>query len=149
MLIAQVLALGGSGVTVLGRSFESLDLAKSMGIPNGLASDFADDSFDLVVEATGNAAGLSQSLRLVRPLGTLVLKSTFSGRAEVDLTKLVVAEINVVGSRCGPFEPALRILDRGSVQVAPLVDGEFYLSEGLKAFGYASRSGIRKVLLRP
>jgi len=102
-----------------------------------------------VVEATGNDAGFAHSLRLVRPLGTLVLKSTFAGRANIDLTKLVVGEITVVGSRCGPFAPALRLLEQGAVQARPLIEAEYPLSEALAAFEHAARPGVRKVLLRP
>ncbi len=77
------------------------------------------------------------------------MKSTFAGRATVDLTKLVVGEINVVGSRCGPFAPALELLAAKTVAVAPLVAGEYPLAEGLAAFEHASRPGVRKILLRP
>jgi threonine dehydrogenase-like Zn-dependent dehydrogenase len=114
-----------------------------------LVADFADDSFDFVVEATGNEAGFAQALRLVRPLGALILKSTFAGPATLDLTKLVVAEITTIGSRCGPFAPALRLLAQDAVPVQALIDGEYPLSHGLTAFAHAARSGVRKILLRP
>ncbi len=149
LLIAQVLALTGSRLTVLGRRDESLTLPRRLGLDTGLAEEQAENSYDLVAEATGNEAGLAQALRLVRPLGTLVLKSTFAGRATVDLTKLVVDEICVVGSRCGPFEPALRLLAAGSVSVTPLVEGEYPLARALAGFEHAARPGVRKILLRP
>lgn len=149
LLIAQALALAGGCPRVLGRRPESLELAQRLGLTTGLAEEASDDSFDLVVEATGNEAGLATSLRLVRPKGQLVLKSTFAGKASVDLTKLVVGEIQVTGSRCGPFEPALRLLDRGEVAVSPLVDGNYLLDEALGALEHAARSGVRKILLRP
>lgn len=149
LLIAQVLALNGSRVTVLGRRDASLELPRRLGLDVGLVAEQDDDAFDVVVEATGNEAGLAESLRLVRPLGTLVLKSTFAGKATVDLTKLVVGEVNVVGSRCGPFAPALRLLESGAVAVAPLVEGEYPLAAGLAAFAHAARPGVRKILLRP
>lgn len=160
LLAAQVLALGAGDVTVLGRRPESLDLPALLGLKTGLVEEQSDNSFDLVVEATGNDAGLAHSLRLVRPLGALVLKSTFHGRAHVDLTKLVVGEITVVGSRCGPFTPALRLLEENAraggslpigsgVQVRPLIDGEYSLRRGMAAFEHAARPGARKILLRP
>lgn len=149
LLIAQVLALAGSRVTVLGRRAASLELPRRLGLETGLVAEQDDDAFDLVVEATGNEAGLAESLRLVRPLGTLVLKSTFAGEATVDLTKLVVGEVTVVGSRCGPFAPALRLLASGAVAVEPLVEGEYPLADGLAAFEHAARPGVRKILLRP
>ncbi|MBX7250875.1 MAG: alcohol dehydrogenase catalytic domain-containing protein [Candidatus Promineofilum sp.] len=153
LLVAQVLALAGTEVVVLGRRAESLALPRQLGLPTGLVDAAADNAYDLVVEATGNDAGFAHSLRLVRPRGTLVLKSTFAGRANIDLTKLVVGEITVVGSRCGPFAPALRLLEQGAVgaqiAVRPLIEAEYPLSEGLAAFEHAARPGARKVLLRP
>ena len=149
LLVAQVLALAGTDVTVLGRRAQSLELPRQLGLATGLVTEAADDSFDLVVEATGNDAGLAHSLRLARPRGTLVLKSTFAGQAHVNLTKLVVGEIAVVGSRCGPFAPALRLLERGAVQVRPLIEAEYPLTDALAAFAHAARPGVRKVLLRP
>lgn len=148
LLIAQVLALTGSSTKVLGRRDESLELPRRLGLDAGLAVDEEADAYDLVVEATGNEAGLAESLRLVRPLGTLVLKSTFAGRATVDLTKLVVGEVRVVGSRCGPFAPALRLLDAKAVAVRPLVEGDYPLEDGVAAFEHAARPGVRKILLR-
>ena len=149
LLIAQVLALAGTHVTVLGRRAESLALPAALGFDTGLAEDAGDDAYDIVVEATGNDAGLAHSLRLVRPLGTLVMKSTFHGKACIDLTKLVVGEITVVGSRCGPFAPALRLLEQGAVDVRALIDGEYPLAAGQAALEHASRPGARKILLRP
>ncbi len=159
LLVAQVLALAGTAVVVLGRRAESLALPRQLGLAVGLVDDAADNAYDLVVEATGNDAGFAHSLRLVRPRGTLALKSTFAGRANIDLTKLVVGEITVVGSRCGPFAPALRLLEQGAVgaqsavgaqiAVRPLIEAEYPLSEGLAAFEHAARPGARKVLLRP
>jgi threonine dehydrogenase-like Zn-dependent dehydrogenase len=143
------LALAGTEVTMLGRRPESLVLPAQLGLATGLVDDAPSDSFDLVVEATGNEAGLAHSLRLVRPLGTLVMKSTFAGAATVDLSKLVVGEITVVGSRCGPFAPALRLLAEGKVEVQAMIEGEYALREGVAAFEHAARPGVRKVLLRP
>lgn len=160
LLVAQVLALAGGDVVVLGRRPQSLELPRSLGLAVGLVDELAHNRFDLVVETTGNDAGFAHSLRLVRPQGTLVLKSTFHGNANINLTKLVVAEINVVGSRCGPFGPALRLLETSAraagnltagagVQVRPLVEAEYALRDGLAAFDHAARPGVRKVLLRP
>jgi threonine dehydrogenase-like Zn-dependent dehydrogenase len=143
------LALGGTDLTVLGRRPETLALPARLGLGVGLVEEQEDDSFDVVVEATGNQAGFAQSLRLVRPRGTLVLKSTFHGNADLSLTKLVVGEITVVGSRCGPFAPALRLLAAGGVQVRPLIEAEYPLRDGLAAFEHAARPGVRKILLQP
>lgn len=149
LLIGQVLSLGGSEVTMIGRRQSSLTLPEKLGLKVGLVDEIPDSTFDIVVEATGNDAGFAQSLRIVRPMGTLILKSTFAERANIDLTKLVVAEINVVGSRCGPFEPALRLLDKGRVVVRELVEAEYQLCDALTAFEHAAQPGTRKILLRP
>lgn len=149
LLVAQVLNLAGTVVTVLGRSESSLQLPRELGLQSGLVDAAADSSFDMVVEATGNDQGLAHALRLVRSLGMLIMKSTFHGAATVDLTKLVVDEITVVGSRCGPFEPALRLLAQQAVAVRPLIDGRYPLREAEKAMEHAARPGVRKILLHP
>jgi threonine dehydrogenase-like Zn-dependent dehydrogenase len=149
LLVAQVLAQAGTRTLVLGRRQDSLDLPHQLGLEVGLVADAPGDRFDLVVEATGNQEGLAEALRLVRPRGVLVMKSTFHGAAAVDLTKVVVGEIRVVGSRCGPFEPALELLDQRAVKVKPLIDGEYPLSEGIAGMEHAAASGVRKILLQP
>jgi threonine dehydrogenase-like Zn-dependent dehydrogenase len=158
LLIAQVLALGGTSVTVLGRRAATLELPAALGLATGLTTDQPDNAYDLVIEATGNDAGFAEALRMVRPQGTLVLKSTFAGDAQLNLTKLVVGEITVVGSRCGPFAPALRLLAAAAaggaslgtaIQIRALIETEYPLREALVAFNHAARPGVRKVLLRP
>ena len=148
MLIGQVLRLGGSFVTMLGRRAESLALPIRLGLDSRLIGETEDESYDIVVEATGNEAGLAHSLRLLRPQGILILKSTFAGKANVDLSKIVVSEITVIGSRCGPFEPALRLLAEQKVEVESMIEGRYPLADGLAAFTHAARIGVRKILLR-
>lgn len=149
LLIAQVLHQAGGQVTVLGRQAAGLQLAAQLGLATALAPETASHSFAIAVEATGNAEGLAHALRLLRPEGTLVLKSTYAAPPTVDLTPLVVNEITVIGSRCGPFAPALTCLAEGAIQVQPLIDGHYPLSEGLAALAHAARPGVRKILLRP
>lgn len=93
--------------------------------------------------------GFKHALRIVKPQGTIILKSTFAGSPPIDLTKVVVGEVKVIGSRCGPFPPAMRLLKNDSVSVADLIDATFPLSQGLEAFTRASLPGVRKVLLKP
>lgn len=147
-LIGQVLALDGAKVTMVGRRAEALERCAAWGLDTAPVDEVESDSFNVVVEATGNEAGLARSLELVRPRGTLVLKSTFEGKATVDLTKLVVAEIRVQGSRCGPFEPALRLLERGAVDVASMIHGTYALDDAEAALEYAARPGVLKILLK-
>lgn len=149
LLVGLVLAQTGTAVTLVGRRAETLRLPQQLGLLTALANDLPDNQFDLVVDATGNEMGLGQSLRLVRPLGTLVLKSTFAGQSHLNLTKLVVAEITVVGSRCGPFAPALRLLADRCLPVEQLIEKTYPLAQGLEALAHAAQPGVRKVLLRP
>ncbi len=149
LLICQTMAIAGNEVSVAGRSSASLALPAEMGYSTYLVNEVPADSYQLVVEATGNEDGLVQALRIIEPLGTLVMKSTYAGKAQVDLTKIVVGEINVVGSRCGPFAPALRLLSEAQVNVDALIEAEYSLAEGPAAFEHAMRPGSRKVLLHP
>lgn len=149
ILIAQTVALHCAQVTLFGRSAASMERAREMGLNTMAVERGADDSFDMVVEATGNDGGLTQALRLVRPLGTLVMKSTYEGKANVDLTKLVVGEVTVVGSRCGPFTKALQLLAERAVKVTSLIDATYSLSDARAAFDHAAQTGVLKVLLRP
>jgi alcohol dehydrogenase len=101
-----------------------------------------------VVDCTGHAAGFALARTLVRPRGRIVLKSTFHGDNQVNLTMLVVDEISLIGSRCGPFAPALRLLKRGLVDVEALIDAIYPLADGVAAFEHAGTKGALKVLVR-
>lgn len=146
LLCAQVLALTGCGVTVFGRRPGSLDLARELGLA-AQAMDHADGRFDVVVDCTGSPDGFVEARRLVRPRGTLVLKSTFAGDLTVDMSRIVVDEIRLVGSRCGPFHQALQLLADKAVQVTPLIEARYPLSQGLSALEHAARPGALKILL--
>jgi len=150
ILIAQVLALTGSDVTVFGRHPEKLSLLASQGIHTLLAPSAADTpglSADIVIEATGTPEGYAAARLIVRPRGTLVLKSTYRGLAHVDFSEIVVDEIRLVGSRCGPFAPALRLLERDLVKVTPLIEARFPLHQGQSALRKAAEKGVLKVLI--
>ncbi len=152
MLISRVLQLSDAQVVVVGRSNESLQLPRAWGLETVLDRDIrgqTDALFDVVVEATGNAAGLRLAIDLTRPLGTLVLKSTYCGEASVDLAKIVINELNVIGSRCGPFDAALKLLAADQLDFKSLIDAEYPLDQADQAFTRAARPGVRKVLLRP
>jgi threonine dehydrogenase-like Zn-dependent dehydrogenase len=149
MLVGMVLNLAGTQAVMIGRREESLRLPRQMGLQTSLGSDLEADSYDMVVEATGNQDGLIQALRLVRPLGTIVMKSTYAELADINLTKVVVGEVTLVGSRCGPFAPALRLLSANQIDVMPLFETEYSLSDGLAAMARAAQPGVRKILLRP
>lgn len=149
LLVAQVLATTGAPVLAVGRHAEKLALLEKAGIQTCLDSEFApaDASADLVVEATGSSRGFEQALQATRPRGTLVLKSTVADRPALDLAPLVINEIQVVGSRCGPFEPALQALASGSIQTGPLVTEVVALDHAEEALTRAGQPGVLKVLL--
>ena len=146
-LIGQTLALTGCQLLVVGRHEQKLDLLSRLGIAVGSADDVEAGTFDVAVECTGNPEGFALAQRALRPRGTLVLKSTYAGELAFDASSIVVDEIVVVGSRCGPFAPALRVLAAGRVQVEPLIQARYRLQEGLKAFVRARERGRLKVLL--
>ena len=146
-LVAQTLALSGCALTVIGRHASKLALLAARGIATGLADDIPRAQSDVVVECTGNPEGLDLARVVVRPRGTIVLKSTYRGAASVDISRIVVDEITLVGSRCGPFAPALALLAEGRVDVRPLVHARFPLDEAVAAFAEAARPGVMKVLV--
>jgi threonine dehydrogenase-like Zn-dependent dehydrogenase len=141
LLIAQVLQLTGCRLQVSGRHRAKLDILARRGIETQLAGAAIEPGADVVVEATGSPVGFATASALVRPRGTLVLKSTFSGGISLDLSRLVVNEITVVGSRCGPFAAALRLLSQRLVDVESLIHATYPLDEGLAAFEQAIAPG--------
>ncbi len=149
--MARSLAGAGAELVAIGRDLTSpkLSLLREAGIRTvergGLPYGWA----DLVVDCTGSPAGFADALDLVRSQGIIVLKSTYHGAAEVDLSRVVVDEIQVIGSRCGPFDAALATLVSGQVDPRPLIDATYPLSQGLAALEHAARPGVLKVLLRP
>ena len=148
-LCAQVLRLTGAKVTALGKHADKLAAIKRAGVRTIQLQDWQPRLFDIVVEATGSATGLELALSAVRPRGTLILKSTIAGKHEVSLAPIVIHEINVIGSRCGPFPDALDALGAKRVAVAPLVDAIYPLKDGVGAVDRAARAGAKKILLRP
>jgi alcohol dehydrogenase len=145
-MIVQVLRLPGCAVTLFGRHPERWALYEAQGVRCLPSAAELDEQFDLVIDCTGQPAGLATARRLVRPRGRLILKSTFFAPSELNLSMLVVDEVQLLGSRCGPFAPALRLLERGLIETAPLISAEYPLAEGVTAF--AASKGNMKVLLR-
>jgi threonine dehydrogenase-like Zn-dependent dehydrogenase len=146
-LVAQTLALTGCALTVIGRHPRKLALLADRGIETEVADSVRPGRADIVVECTGNPEGLELARTAVRPRGTIVLKSTYAGRTSLDISRLVVDEVTLVGSRCGPFAPALGLLAERRVEVGPLVHARFPLEDALAAFAEAARPGALKVLV--
>jgi len=147
LLAAQVLALAGARVLAVGRHPEKLALLRARGIETVPAQEWLAEPAPLVVEATGSERGFQMAVAATLARGTLVLKSTVASHPAVDLAPLVIHEIHLVGSRCGPFPPALRALESGAVDVAPLVSDRVPLSAGAEALRRAARPGALKVLV--
>ena len=151
LLCAQALALTGAPLLLVGKHPEKLRIAERRGIEteNVKRAEKRTREFDVVVEASGVAPGFALALNLLRPRGTLVLKSTFHGASEIDTARLVVDEISIVGSRCGRFEPALDLLKKSAIELDSMISEEYPLAKGVLAMDRASKKGILKVLLRP
>jgi threonine dehydrogenase-like Zn-dependent dehydrogenase len=153
-LAAQVLTLSGCEVTMVGKHQEKLTLAEKRGVRTYLlenANTFSLENgvrADVVVECSGSAQGLEMALRLVRPRGTLILKSTVADKSTLHLAPIVIDEICIQGSRCGPFAPALRALSQKLVDISSLISARYTLDEGLAAFDRASQKGVLKVLVK-
>jgi threonine dehydrogenase-like Zn-dependent dehydrogenase len=146
-LVARTLA--AHHPTVVGRHPRKLSLLSRLGIETAAAADLAPREADVVVECTGNPDGLALAREVVRPRGTIVLKSTYHGDVTVNLSGIVVDEVTLVGSRCGPFAPALALLAGGAVTVTDLIDDRFALADGVRAFARAAEHGVLKVLVAP
>jgi threonine dehydrogenase-like Zn-dependent dehydrogenase len=147
LLISWVLALSGAEVHLAGHHPEHLALARPQGVATFLTPDLPPGDYDTVVEASGSPAGLELALARVRPLGTVVMKSTYVGRYPLDPAALVVPEVRLAGSRCGPLAAALRLLRDGRIDPRPLIDRTFPLSRGLEALARAQSPGVLKVLI--
>src|SRR5688572_3437329 len=148
-LIAQTLALTGCDLRVVARHKNQQDLLTARGIRIISEEEIKPWRWDMVVEATGSPSGFSLARRAIRPRGILVLKSTYKGEVNVNFSSVVVDEINIIGSRCGPFEPALRLMESKQVDPTVLIAAEFKLKDALKAFEHAAEPGVLKVLIEP
>jgi len=147
LLIGQVLKAHGAQVHQYGRHKEKLKIAAKSGVDARLVKKLPVAEYDWVVDATGSSQGLSEAVQMTRPRGTVVLKSTVHGLVGIDSAPIVVNEITLVGSRCGRFQPALRLLRGGRVRVEELISEVFPLNKAPLAFRKAATPGILKVML--
>ena len=146
-LVAQTLNHTGCAVCVAGRHHVKLSLLAGRGIDTTRDDGVDPGAFDVAVECTGNPDGFGIAQRALRPRGTLVLKSTYAGALTLDASAVVVNELTLVGSRCGPFAPALDLLARRRVAVEPLIHARYPLARAIAAFEHAQRAGVLKVLV--
>ncbi len=147
LLVAQTLSLSGCDLQVIGRHQDKLDLLKELGINTNLEAIAIERKFDVAVECTGNSAGFELARFALKPRGILILKSTYAGKLSLDASALVVDEITVLGSRCGPFDLALQLLAENRLNIEPMISASYELSDGLSAFSHAQRRGTLKILL--
>ena len=149
LLIALVLNAYGHRVHQFGRHAEKLQIARRAGVATEAASGALPEmAYDWVVDATGSPEGLRQAVRMTRPRGTVILKSTVHGLVGVDTAPVIVNEITLVGSRCGRFEPALDLLSRNLIPVEEMISEQLPLADAPRAFERAAQKGVLKVLLR-
>jgi alcohol dehydrogenase len=152
-LIARVLLTAIPRVVMYGKHEKKLAMARRAGIQTkGVRGDGSDlkrvkENYGLLVEATGSPSGLALAQQMTEPRGTLVLKSTYHGAAQVETWPIVVKEINVVGSRCGPFDKAIVLLRSRKVDPKPLITRTFVLADAPKAVAFAQQPRVMKVLL--
>lgn len=151
LLCALSLNLKSDNVFLIGKYREKMHIAEKAGVEGVMLADAAklNRSFDVTVEASGSESGFATTLDLLRPRGKLVLKSTFSGKPTWEAWRVVVDEITIVGSRCGRFAPALKLLEEGKIDVESFISDEFSLEKGVSAMERAAEKGTLKVLLKP
>ena len=146
-LIAQTLTLTGCDLHVVARHSHVQDLLSARGIRFVTEEDIHPHKWDIVIEATGSSEGFNLARKAIRPRGTLVMKSTYRGDMSVNFSSIVVDEIQIIGSRCGPFEPALRLMEKREVDPTTLIMAEYKLADAVQAFEHAAKAGVLKVLL--
>lgn len=150
LLIAQTLAAHGANVDQFGRHRHKLAIARKAGVRGRVEPKvWPLARYQLVVDATGSEAGLARAVSLTRPRGTVVCKSTVAARVTIDMAPVIVNEIRLVGSRCGRFGPAMRLLAGSQIQTQEMIEASYPLSNGVDAFAHAERRGTLKVLLTP
>ncbi len=150
LLCAISLALKSENIALVGKHKEKLILAEKRNIEGILLQNIKPNlhrTFDVVVEASGSESGFETALNLLKPRGKIVLKSTFQGKTNLEMWRVVVDEITVVGSRCGRFAPALELLAESKIDVESLISDEFSLSKGVEAMQKATEKGVMKVVL--
>jgi 2-desacetyl-2-hydroxyethyl bacteriochlorophyllide A dehydrogenase len=148
LLVAMVLATRGIDPVLAGKHERKLALARARGLRTAHPAELEAKSFDFVIEATGSPSGMQRAVELVRPRGSVVLKSTYHGPLTLDAAPIVIDEITIVGSRCGPFPPALEGLEARRLEPQLLIDEEFALADAERALQRAAEPGVLKVLLQ-
>ena len=149
LLVAQVLHAHGARVKQFGRHQNKLLISERAGVETGSVSAvMPETAFDFVVDATGTREGLAAAVKMVKPRGTIIMKSTVHGEVAIDTAPVIVNEITLVGSRCGRFEPAMELLRLGTIRPESMIADRFPLASAPEAFARAAEKGVLKVLLK-
>ncbi|MGD8939643.1 MAG: alcohol dehydrogenase catalytic domain-containing protein [Gammaproteobacteria bacterium] len=149
LLIAQVVNTTQCQLRVVARHDKQKQILKQFGVTAIDDHQLPSSEADIVIEASGSPSGLQSAIKAVKPTGTIVLKSTYAGETGFNFSRIVVDEINIIGSRCGAFEPALKLFADNQIDPTPLISHQFSLYQALQAFEAASRPGSLKVILHP
>jgi alcohol dehydrogenase len=147
LLIAQVVRLTGCELTVAGKHPDRLAILKSQGITGCLPEQLDEGRYDVVIDATGSPQGAALALARVKPRGRVILKTTTASSTCLNLNDIVIHEVELSGSRCGPYPPAVRALAAGLIQLKPLVSHQYNLDQGLEALQQASNPESLKVIM--
>lgn len=148
LLIALALSASNINLTLVGKHQNKLDIAKAQGVKTMLLSDLeVKKEWDVVIEATGSISGFETALNLTKPRGVLVLKSTVAASKEFNLAPIVIDEITVLGSRCGQFAPALRLLEKEAIDFQPLISAKYNVNQAIEAFEKNKEKDTLKVLI--
>lgn len=148
LLIGQVIALYTKDLLVIGKNKNKLMLLENTGIPTKLVNEIDNLTANIVIEATGTSEGMNLALDIVQPRGTIIVKTTIADNFKINLTRAVINEIKIIGSRCGPFKPAIQALSDKLITVKPLISAIYNLDEALTAISKAQEQEILKVLIK-
>ncbi|MEM3587176.1 MAG: alcohol dehydrogenase catalytic domain-containing protein [Candidatus Jordarchaeaceae archaeon] len=148
LLVAQVLRLTGCDLTLVGKHNKKLGIVERMGVKTANLENLPETKADLVVECTGNPNGYSLAKRMIRPSGIIIAKSTYHQNLELNWSEIVVDEVTIVGSRCGPFAPAIRLLEQGLINTESLITAKYPFEEVLRAFEHAKDPEAIKILVQ-
>lgn len=148
-LIAQVLQTTGCQLSVVARHRNQSQLLHDRDIHTIAETELPQATATIAIDASGSPSGLAAAQQAIRPKGTIVVKSTYKGKTEFDFSKIVVDEINLVGSRCGIFPPALELLEKQRIDPKPLIDARYHFHQAAQAFEHAQQPGTMKILLQP
>jgi threonine dehydrogenase-like Zn-dependent dehydrogenase len=148
LLVGQVISTTKCNLIVVGNHEEKLSILKRRGINTQLSSSFKQREFDIVIDCTGSPYGVESALKIIKPRGKVIIKTTTAKKESIDLNQVVVNELTLIGSRCGPFPTAMRAIETKAVELYPLISGHFPLENGIEAIKHAAKKEVLKIILK-